>query len=841
MDSSLVDYLPLWRTFTVKDLTVLVTPALDYVAAVELTPYPSAFADSKRLAVLGESLRGFVSSLPDDTVLQFLLRVELSSQSSVRQYLSAHATAAGPLRDYCDARASWLAERPLRTSRLFLFVSQGAPRLGLGWRLSYAAVTAKVEQESAARLEALRKLRESVTGQLAAVGFPSRPLPLVELQQLYRVLLNPNQGGVWNSAPLKVRDNLFESPQPNEAELTEGEQLFMEDLVEEDFYLRQGKTYRGVVTLKGLPESSTRPLDMESILRISAATSAGGREPFAYWLATTLRVAKQSSARRALNARHGLVSALKSAIPLVANHSVAGRAADAAMQGSIEGLFAEFNAMSTKVVSYSAAVLLEASSQAKLSAQCEAVHAAFRSVGQATVQTEDVAQLQGFLSVLPGAGAYQFRGLPMTSRNAADLLPLWAIPRGSSVAGSLFSTTFGDAFAFDLFDQSLSPAPHGVIVSETGAGKSVAAGAIAIDLLATGVDAVLVDNGGSWKTMTELLGGVHLDVGPETPLAPFLAFENVVNSEGEVETATLDGVVSYLGLCLLERSEKLNKLQTQIVSKAVQFTYLSRMRRDPARRPVMSDFLAGFASIESLLAHADDRRICSDFIRRFALFVGDGLYAKMLDRPSALNFESQLLTFDMANVKSSPTVSTIAMATLMLAINARASKRRKRTLCVIDEAHTYLGKDPVVTEFLNSCYRVMRKYNVAMWLISQSIEDFGDPAIRDNAGLTILLKRASEHATVARRFGLSDRAEAAYKNLKHRKGYYSEFILRQGDRLTVPLRLELHPLAYWILTTDPLDGNLLAQARLKNPKLGLLQLLKGMAQQYPHGVQEANS
>jgi hypothetical protein len=253
----------------------------------------------------------------------------------------------------------------------------------------------------------------------------------------------------------------------------------------------------------------------------------------------------------------------------------------------------------------------------------------------------------------------------------------------------------------------------------------------------------------------------------------------------------------------------------------------------------MSDFRAAIALEGEKAPHVDDKRICENIHRRLALFVGDGLYGAFLDRPSDLRFDARLLTFDLAGVSKSPTTRAVAMATIMQAITLRAAKRVRRTLVEIDEGHNYLGTDEVAERFLATCYRQMRKYDVAMWMISQQFHDFASAkvgkAIIGNSLLKVFLRHSSGHADVAKYFDLSRRAQEAFRGLSMRPGHHSDFMLMYGQRLTT-VRLALHPLAYWILTTDADDRRLLEKAASKNPGLDRLSLLEGLGRHFPHGA-----
>jgi len=102
--------------------------------------------------------------------------------------------------------------------------------------------------------------------------------------------------------------------------------------------------------------------------------------------------------------------------------------------------------MYSKIVSLSVSLLLEAPTLEVLDAQTEAARAAFNALGNSELETEDVSQVPAFLSMLPGSGAYQLRKKGCTSRNAGDLLPVFAPWRGCSRAASVLLTPTGDVF-----------------------------------------------------------------------------------------------------------------------------------------------------------------------------------------------------------------------------------------------------------------------------------------------------------------------------------------------------------------------------------------------------------
>jgi hypothetical protein len=108
-------------------------------------------------------------------------------------------------------------------------------------------------------------------------------------------------------------------------------------------------------------------------------------------------------------------------------------------------------------------------------------------------------------------------------------------------------------------------------------------------------------------------------------------------------------------------------------------------------------------------------------------------------------------------------------------------------------------------------------------------------AIVNNSKIKIFLRHDGNHDLIVNYFKLSHRAARAFRGLAMRPGHYSDFLLLYGQRLTT-VRLALHPLAYWILTTDPDDRRLIDRAAERNPWMSRIQLLAELANHYPHGA-----
>lgn len=837
---SLAERLPLAWVVDAEGLAAVVTPSFDLVAGLALEPIDVQFQGEGARAALGEALRSLVSALPDGTTLHVLYRAETAVDAAVCAY-AAQARGGEELspllRKAVEARAAFVGRKALRTVRLELYCSRGGQaasslRPPLGMRFA-SRVDRWTEEQLALRCRALKTLRESLGAQLTGFGIRSQPLDASALRRSHLALLNP-LAHLQRRLPQPLAGTLG----PDVELATDAEALCFEDVVEHPRHLVfDGRLWRRTLTLKTLPESGTPYFAAEPLTALAASVE-GQPEPFAFTLVTTLQVLPQGKAKFVLNAQHGLVEALRNAIPFLADRSVARAQADAAKERSIGTLFEELSELSSKLCTLSVSLAVDALSEEVLEQRTEAAKAAFAACGNSQLLSEEYAQLPAFLSLLPGAGPYTYRKRTCTSRNAADFLPVFAPWRGSARPTSLFQTPRGDLFQLDLFDANLATAHHGLVVADTGSGKSMSLGALTIDALAAGVDAVLIDNGGSWRTLTELFGGTHLDVDLQTSLNPFLEYARVALPDGSVDPEAIAQVGHLLELCVTDRSlAGFDKLQADLVSRAVRAAY-AELKQRPAERPVLSHFRA---ALRKAGTSTEDAQAGEQLWRRLAMFCGDGNYAALLDRPSALRSDARLLTVDVQKVARDPILRSIALAALMEAVTHRAAQRKRRTLVEVDEAHEYLGTGDASERFLVSGYRQMRKHGVGMWCITQNFRDFlgcaAGPTIVDNAKWRLFLRHDGTHQPIIDYFRLSARTAEAFRKLSLRKGHYSDALVLVGNKVAT-VRLALDPFAYWLLTTDPQDRVLLEQGRQRNPSLSRAALLEALAARYPHGASD---
>ncbi|RKG67820.1 hypothetical protein D7V88_40930 [Corallococcus terminator] len=557
-------------------------------------------------------------------------------------------------------------------------------------------------------------------------------------------------------------------------------------------------------------------------------------------MVATVSIAPQKGRKGALNRRSEFVTfAKKLAARLgLGEESASAAVENASVQGSIMRLLVELQEMHSKIVDVSVAVLLEAQTLEELDAQTEGTRRTFNAVDNAELLVEEEAQLPVFFSMFPGGAAYPLRRKGVTSRNAADLLPMFGAWRGVQQAVSLLRTPAQDPVAFDFFDSS-HPSTHGAVAAATGSGKSFQFGALVADARAAGREVILLDNGGSWRLLTLALGGQYIPLDASVSICPFQPRADVLLGDGTYDDKEMADVVRFIQVCATDHTmPAFDKVTWGLVSRAVRLAY-DGLRGQPERRPIMETF------VDQLMAaclDAEDKLVARDLIRRlWSCTKGD--YARMLNTPSTLDFTSPMLTFDLAGVSGDPVMKVIAMATITGLVQARAAKalrlRGVRTVFGVDEAHELL-KTEATQEFLEHAYRKFRKAGIACWLISQNFSDFAKarcgPVILDNSTVKIILfHEKGGYGPLVDAFKMTPRAAEALKSLSRQPGVYADFFLAYGASSSV-IRNQVDPYLYWLLTTDPLDADLRRRAQDTNPRMDELDVARHLAAEYPFGA-----
>jgi type IV secretion/conjugal transfer VirB4 family ATPase len=410
--------------------------------------------------------------------------------------------------------------------------------------------------------------------------------------------------------------------------------------------------------------------------------------------------------------------------------------------------------------------------------------------------------LNAFLSILPGNSAFNLRRLWLSSANAADLSLVFAPcpgePRNAFLGAEYLATLEtrqGTPYFLNLHQGDVG---HALILGAIGSGKSFFLCFLLMQLQKYAPFTFVFDLGGSYKSLTALLGGAYLRIGPE--------------SHG----------VSINPFCLSPTKENLQFL----------FSFVRVLAESGGYELTAQDERDLYSQIENLYEiDPAQRRLgtLANILNRplgeaLGKWVGTAQYGKIFDNAEDTLTFARFQAFDFEGMDKVPELlEPLLFYVLHRASTAVQDPANATTLKAffIDEAWRFF-RNPVIRQYIVEALKTWRKRNAAMILATQSSDD---------------LLRSEMLATVAEscptKFFLANPGmdSEAYSQIFHLNGAEAETIrslipkqeilLKRSDFAKV-LRLNVDAKSYWLYTNNPYDN------QRKEELFGRLGLQEGL-------------
>lgn len=420
----------------------------------------------------------------------------------------------------------------------------------------------------------------------------------------------------------------------------------------------------------------------------------------------------------------------------------------------------------------------------RLSAAVERLDGLLASRGFGVVPVTSPAFL-GAMAASPGCAPLG-RSLQMTSEDVvACMLPALGTPYSDYRQSLLgFSLATSSPVYLSIWSR---PNYNALVLGSSGAGKSVAAKTLLIRHLMEGATAVVIDPDSEYRRVMNAVGGHHFELG-----------DDAINVLAACSRASPDvdaGMVLPV-LSVMAGDEKgirdgrpIRRLadedQGWLHGEIADFFRTWREGK-PAQEPLISDlvrFLEQTSSARLLTRREEERcRIVVARLRRFT----QGYRAEVFDRPSTFELNDRPTSIGLRSLAMSYAADlTPALAIVLTAILSSLSRRTRRTIIVVDEAHR-ITTDPDAGDVLGQLVRQARKHAAGVWMCSQRVEDFISTDLGKTLAATAstkLLLGAEESSVAAVRdvFSLDEDESAAINPLKQGRGV----LISGGERAVI--------------------------------------------------------
>jgi type IV secretion/conjugal transfer VirB4 family ATPase len=401
--------------------------------------------------------------------------------------------------------------------------------------------------------------------------------------------------------------------------------------------------------------------------------------------------------------------------------------------------------------------------------------------------------LNAWLATVPGNGSHNLRRLALLETNAADLSFMFTVDQGERVsphlhqeALAMFETPHQTTYAFNLHLQDVG---HTLVLGATGSGKSFLVNFLVTHAQKYAPFTVILDLGHSYRKLAALLEGRYLEVGlgqrGGVTINPFAL---------EPTAEHLHFLHAFMKVLLEGTDEyRLNDLEDRELYEAIENLYVL----DSSQRRLFT------------LANLLPRSLAG----RLHKWVEGGRYAELFDNvDDTLTFE-RLQVFDFEAMREYPAM----LEPLLFYVLHRATERMRDPvqmatlkLCVLDEAWRFI-QHPTLRAYVQEGLKTWRKYNAAMLLSTQAVDDFVSADLLRTVVESCPTKMLLANPALDRRqygdlFQLNDMELDLLAGLTPRL----QVLLKRPD-LTKVLTLNVDAKSYWMYTNTPLENERLEQ------------------------------
>jgi len=823
----LAGQIPYWEFLPKEygDCVVLADGSL--VKGLRMTGVSIETLDTDGLNRLTTQTRSFLNSLPDGMDVQICYNVH----SHFEELFTAHENLQSENNLITWLTSARIANLKTKASNaelvrpeisIFIFSRiQKADGLLGSFFSKPNAFNQSRKEEHEKRIKELSQNVDAIQNGLAALGSKVRPLSSEEVWKMVYRSLNPERVLEFEAprehTAHREQEFLAEEikKEPRLSLPSPREQLVFGDLIQtvESFYL-DGFFHR-IVTLKTMPEYTHSAL-VQKLLNL----------PFHYELSMQIQVPEQSKELSSLQAKRRMAHSM--------SMGSSGRASDLESEAklqSTEELLRELMNSAQKVFYFQTSILLRSKSKDELELKTKAVLARFRELNGAEGIAETLAGFKVFKTLLPARNTLTVRNKRAKTDNLADFLPIYQSFEGHSQPVCLFGNRGDGLTTFDPFDSTL-PNYNTLVTGSSGSGKSFLNNCILLQYLSQKPLIYVIDIGGSYRKLCEFLGGQYIEVFSSTDQSKNTRVNPMLLPEGEKEPSPRK--VKFL-LALLETmftdedGDRLAKLDRSLLEEAIMKTYKSV--RNEGRSPLLRD-------LRNTLAASLDQSL-KDFAKMLYPWTEDRPYGQLLDSPSALELNTDVVVFDLKGLSSYPDLQSVMILILTDFILGKidAVKDQKKII-LMDECWELL-KSQGASLFMEYCVRTLRKTGSGITFITQGLEEIQKSqigsAILNNTATKFILMQRGDLEPVRQILKFNDQEMALVSSLRSVKGQFSEsFMIANEDRAVI--RVIPTALEYWLATSDAKDNALIEEMRQASPEKSLPDIIHDLATRYPFGL-----
>ena len=431
------------------------------------------------------------------------------------------------------------------------------------------------------------------------------------------------------------------------------------------------------------------------------------------------------------------------------------------------------------------------------------------------MQQETIFRKVLLLSALPFCFYNQGKNIQFMERDfvasmesVLPLLPVQGDFAGSGTPRILFIGRKGQLVPLDFYEKGAINF-NTFCAASSGSGKSFLVNYIIFNYFASGALIRVIDIGGSYKKIADMLGAVYLDFEKDTKkcLNPFT---HIIEPDEELEAVS--AVFAQMTKAN-SATEKCTPTEDNLIKKAVRWAWDQKGQNADA--DTVYEYLMKFPAARGaeMKEHAENKpliQISRNLAFNMERFISSGVYGKFFMGPSTFDIRRDpFVVLELENLKTLPDLYRVVT---LLVINGVTqdlylSDRSRKKFIIFEEAWQFLGEAAMIKPVVEEGYRRARKYNGSFMVVVQSIMDldsFGDvgKVINSNSAYKMFLESGAIED--AQKKGIIDYDEFTLRLLKSCKSNppkYSEIFFDTPFGCGVA-RLVVNDYAYLVYTSN---------------------------------------
>ena len=825
-DASLAEELPYWE-FVDADRAHVVLSDGSIVSGLQVGLTDIECFDDSAVNSLTVALRSALNSIAEDVTVQFYLSVdsdfsEMLANHSSRRKESSHELIRliGNYRE--NVLRKELDSGHLYRPRLNVFLKVPLPNVKKISALKKKAQFEKISDDAYNdALEVLGQNTDALQSSFSSLGLESQRMSQSDLVKVVYRFLNPKRSITEPAPVIKFASaDSLNNDEISESWLNEdtsrGKLAFGDLILGYDQFILDSHFHR-VITLKTLPEVTYAGQLLQFL-----------RMPFHYDLLLTIDVPPQANEMAKLQQKRRMAHSLAS--------TQGNRASDLESESklnSTEELIRELLNTGQRIYAAQVSVILRAPANTegmkKLNREVREVLGKFRSLQGAEGLEETVGAWKIVRGNLPAAPVSLERAKKVKTNNLADFIPLYGPRLGDDDPVVIFRNRLNSLVSYDPFDKKLSNY-NTLVTGSSGAGKSFLNNCILAQELSRDLRVFIIDIGGSYKKLTNALGGQYLEINlTDTNSINPLEIPDLQSGPSDQKLKSLIAIIE--SMVVDEDRSKLPKLEKVLLEKEIIELYKSKAKENIVPR---------LTDLKTALEKSPE--ICLQQIGKLLyMWTGDTAFGRLLDRPGSLRTNAEICTFDLKGLSSYPDLQSVMILLLTdFIIGQVEGNRTHRKRIILDEAWALL-KSNAAAGFMEYCARTLRKTGSGITFITQGVEEIAaspiGSAILNNTATKFIMLQRGDSNVLRETLKLNNEELRLIYSLEQKKGEFSEGFMMEGDHRQV-VRIYPTPFEYWLSTSDAFDNAYLD--KLMDEGKTLVQAIESAAIKYPAGVGQAN-